>query len=144
MYYLKICFTLLIRKTMNAVTVMFAVMKMIQKTINAVPVMPIKMYWIISKHIMVQCHCCFLWQIWLFVIFGRCCNSKHICSSGFFEFINFNFYATTKSWQAHQKVRLDELVWKEWVSEICMDTFIKLPIRPFQNPLLWHLFVLLK
>ena len=44
MYYLQTCFTLLIRKTINAVTVMFAVMKRIQKTINGVPVMPVKMY----------------------------------------------------------------------------------------------------
>ena len=32
---------LLIRKAINAVTVMFAVMKIIQKTINAVTVMPV-------------------------------------------------------------------------------------------------------
>ena len=45
----------IIQKTLNAVTVMFAVMKTIQKTINAVPVMPIKMYQTISKHIMFRC-----------------------------------------------------------------------------------------
>ena len=62
-YYLEIGFTLLIRKTINAVTVMLAVMRIIQKTINAVPVMPVKMYQTISKHIMFRCHCWFLWQI---------------------------------------------------------------------------------
>ena len=39
-YDLKICFTLSIRKTDNAVTVMLAVMK----KVNAVPVMPVKMH----------------------------------------------------------------------------------------------------
>ena len=44
-YYLKIlCFTLLIRKTINAAAVMLAVMKIIQKTMNAVSVMPVNMY----------------------------------------------------------------------------------------------------
>ena len=42
-YYLTICFKL-VWKTINAVTVMLAVLKIIQKTINAVPVMPVKMY----------------------------------------------------------------------------------------------------
>ena len=58
----------LIRKTITAATVMFAVMKMIQKIINAVPVMPVEMYQTISKHIMFQCHCCFLWQTYFFEI----------------------------------------------------------------------------
>ena len=41
MYYLTFYVTLLIRKAMNAVTVMFAVMKIIQNIINAVTVMPV-------------------------------------------------------------------------------------------------------
>ena len=65
--------------------------------------------------------------------FDWCWNSKHICSSGFFEFINFNFYVITKSWHAHQKDRLHELVWKKWVSDIFMDTFIKLSINSFKT-----------
>ena len=65
--------------------------------------------------------------------FGWCWISKHICSRGFFEFINFNFYATTKSWHAHQKVRLDELVWKKCVPDIFMETFIELSIKPFEH-----------
>ena len=38
----------MIRKTLNAVTVMLAVVKMIQHTINVVPVMPAEMYQTIS------------------------------------------------------------------------------------------------
>ena len=45
--------TLLIWKSINAVTVMFAVMTIIAKIINAVPVMPVKMYQTIAKHTMV-------------------------------------------------------------------------------------------
>ena len=61
--FLKICCTLLMCKTINAVTVMFAVMKRIQHIINAVPVMPVKMYQTVSKHIMFRCHCVYLSQI---------------------------------------------------------------------------------
>ena len=67
-----------------------------------------------------------------------------ICSRGFSEPNNFNFHATTKSWHAHQKIRLDAFIWTKWVSEICMKQFIELSIKPFQNPLFWQLFVLLK
>ena len=42
MYYLQKYVELLIRKTIIAVTVMLAVMKIIQKIDNAVPVMPVK------------------------------------------------------------------------------------------------------
>ena len=62
-YYLKKYVALLIRKTINAVTVMFAVMKIIQQIINAVTVIPVKMYQTISKHIMFRCHCRFLLEI---------------------------------------------------------------------------------
>ena len=141
MYYLKICFKLLIRKTINAVTVMLAVMRIFQKTMNAVPVMPVKIYSTISCFDAIAGFCGRLDFLWFF---GWCWNSKHICSGWFFKFINSNFYVTTKSWQAHQKVSLDELVWKKWVSEIFIDAFIKLSLKPFQNPVLWHLFVLLK
>ena len=54
---------LLIRNTINAATVMFAVMEIIQKIINAVIVMPVKMCQTISKHIMFRCHYRFLLQI---------------------------------------------------------------------------------
>ena len=78
------CVSLLIRKTINAVTVMFAVMKIIQQIINAVTVIPVKMYQTISKHSMFRCHCRCLLQIWLFKIFvGWCWNSKQICSREF-------------------------------------------------------------
>ena len=63
MYYSKKYVTLLIRKTINAATVMFAVMEIIQKIINAVIVMPVKMCQTISKHIMFRCHYRFLLQI---------------------------------------------------------------------------------
>ena len=63
LYYLKKYVALLIRKTINAVTVMFAVMKIIQQIINAVTVIPVEMYQTISKHIMFRCHCRFLLQI---------------------------------------------------------------------------------
>ena len=62
-YYLEKYITLLIRKTINAATVMFAVMEIIQKIINAVIVMPVKMCQTISKHIMFRCHYRFLLQI---------------------------------------------------------------------------------
>ena len=62
-YYSIFCMTLLIRKTINAATVMFAVMEIIQKIINAVIVMPVKMCQSISKHIMFRCHYRFLLQI---------------------------------------------------------------------------------
>ena len=42
-YYVEKQVTLLIRKTINAATVMFAVMEIIQKIINAVIVMPVNM-----------------------------------------------------------------------------------------------------
>ena len=48
---------------MNAVTVMFTVMKMIQQIMNAAPVMPVEMNQTISKHIMFRCHCWVLLQI---------------------------------------------------------------------------------
>ena len=62
MYYLKKYVTLAIRKAINDVNVMFAVMGMVQKIINAVTVMPVKMYQTISKHIMFRCHCCCVLQ----------------------------------------------------------------------------------
>ena len=62
-YYLNKYVALLIRKTINAVTVMFAVMKIIQQIINAVTVIPVEMYQTISKHIMFRCHCRFLLEI---------------------------------------------------------------------------------
>ena len=62
-YYLKKYVALLIRKTINAVTVMLAVMEIIQKIINAVTVIPVEMYQTISKHIMFRCHCRFLLEI---------------------------------------------------------------------------------
>ena len=74
----------------------------------------------------------------IFGFFGWCWTSRHMCSRGFYEFINFSFYATTKSRHAHQKIRLDKFVWKKWVSEIFMDTFIALSITPFENLLLWQ------
>ena len=121
---------------MNAVTVMLAVMEKNQKTMNVVPVMPVTMYQTISEHIMFQCHCWFLWQIWFFVLFGWCCNSKHICSNGFFEFINFNFYVITKIWHAHQKVRLDKLVWMKWDSEIFMGQIYWVIDETISKPIL--------
>ena len=62
-YYLKKYVALSIRKTINAVTVMLAVMKIIQQIMNAVTVIPVKMYQTISKHIMFRCHCRFLLEI---------------------------------------------------------------------------------
>ena len=56
---IKFDLTLLIRKTVNAVTRMFAVIEIIQNPINAVTVMPVKMYQAICKHIMFRCHCRF-------------------------------------------------------------------------------------
>ena len=64
-----------------------------------------------------------------------------MCSRWLFEFINFSFHATTKSWIAHQKVRLDELAWKKWVSDVFMETVIELSRKPFRNLLLWCLLV---
>ena len=91
-YYLKKYVALLIRKTINAVTVMFAVMKIIQQIINAVTVIPVKMYQTISKHIMFRCHCRFLLEIWLFeIFFGWCWNSKQICSREFPTSTNSTF-----------------------------------------------------
>ena len=52
--------------------------------------------------------CCCRFGILGFFVWCR--NSNHIYSRGLSEFINVNFYATTKSWHTHQKVRLDELV----------------------------------
>ena len=51
-YYSCFCLTLLIRITINAVTVMFAVMNLFPKLINAVIVRPVKMYQTIAKRIM--------------------------------------------------------------------------------------------
>ena len=47
-------------------------------------------------------------------------------SRGFIEFIKRNFYATTKGWHTHQNIRLGELVWHNWVSELFMESFIEL------------------
>ena len=55
--------TLLIRKTITAVSVMLAVLKRIPETINAVHVMPVKMCQAISKHIMFRCDCSFSLRI---------------------------------------------------------------------------------
>ena len=79
----------------------------------------------------------------IFGFLGRCWISKHICSRGFIDFIIFGFHATTKSWHAHQKIRFDELMWTKWISEICMDRFIELSVKLFQNLRLWRVFVLL-
>ena len=101
----------------------------------------IKSHLNISSFDIIVVSCCTFDMFLFFGFFRWCWNSKHICSSGFFEFINFNFYATTKSWQAHQKIRLDELAWKKWVSNVFMETFIELSRKPFQNLLLWRLLV---
>ena len=93
---------------------------------------------------MFRCHCrCCRIDLLRFVV-GWCWNSKHIWSRGGLKPNNINFYATTKSWHAHQKIRLGESIWKEWVPEIFMEQLIELSTKPFQNPLLWHLFVLLE
>ena len=83
--------TLLIRKAINAVTAMFAVLKIIPKIINAVIVRPVKMYQTISKHIMFWCHYRVLLQIWLFeIILGWCWNNKQICSSRQIQLLCYN------------------------------------------------------
>ena len=90
-YYSIVCLTLLIRITINAVTVMFAVMNLFPKLINAVIVRPVKMYQTISKHIMFWCHYRFLLQIWLFeIFFGWCWNNKQICSSRQIQLLCYN------------------------------------------------------
>ena len=68
-YYSFFCLTLLIRKTINAVTVMSAVMEIIQKLINAVTVMPVKMCQTISKHIMFGYHYRFCYRFDFFNVF---------------------------------------------------------------------------
>ena len=140
MYYSKFCLTLLIRITINAVTVMFAVMNLFPKLINAVIVRPVKMYQTISKHIMFWCHYRFFAADLTFEIFLADVG----ITNKYARADKFNFYATTKSWHAHQTIRLDELIWTKRISEIFMEKIIELSIKPFQNPLLWHLFVLLK
>ena len=69
------------------------------------------MYWDISKCIKpylkrlcvdaIVGFCC-SFDFWGF--FGWCWNVKHICSSGFFDFINFNFYVIIRSWHVNRKV----------------------------------------
>ena len=91
MYYSKWCLTLLIRITINAVTVIFAAMILFPKSINAVIVMPVKMYPTISKHTIFWCHYRFLLQIWLFeILFGWCWNNKQICSSRQIQLLCYN------------------------------------------------------
>ena len=62
----------------------------------------------------------------------------YISMEGSINFIKSTFYATTKSWHAHQKIRLDELIWKKWVLFVFIRTFIELSTKPFENLLLWH------
>ena len=77
--------------------------------------------------------CCFLWDLWTSGML-----LKHD-SRGFVNFIKSHFYAITKSWHAHQKIRLDELIWKKWVKFICLRKIIELSTRPFENLLFWNL-----
>jgi len=90
----------------------------------------------ISNFDIIAIVCC---RFYIVGLLGWCWISKHICSRGFIEFIILDSYATAKSWLAHQKVRLDELVWKGWVSEIFMETFVELSIKPFENILVCQL-----
>ena len=53
-YYSKCCLTLLIRITINAVTVMVAVITLFPKFINAVIVRPVKMYQNIAYHVLMS------------------------------------------------------------------------------------------
>ena len=39
----------------------------------------------------------------------------YIGTQGFINFIKSHFYAITRSWHAHQKIRLDELIWTKGV-----------------------------
>ena len=55
----------------------------------------------------------------------------------FINFIKSRFYAITKSWHAHQKIRLDELIWTKWVYLFLITTLIELSTKPFQNLLFW-------
>ena len=41
-----------------------------------------------------------------------CCNSKRMCSRGLSKFNTSILYATNKSWHAHQKLHIDELVYQ--------------------------------
>ena len=82
--------------------------------------------------------CC---RFYIFGFLGWCWISKYICSRGLLEFIIFGLYAATKSWHAHHKVRLDEFVWKKWVSELLMETFIEVSRKPFENLVLWPLLI---
>ena len=88
-YYSQFCLTLLIRKAIHAVTVMFAVMKIIQKQLMLL--VPVNMYQTISKHVMFRHHCLFLLQIWLFELFCWCWNSGQICSREFLTSTISNF-----------------------------------------------------
>ena len=93
------------------------------------------MYQAMFKHINSDTIVAFLLYICLtFWISWMMLDCKHIiCSTGFIEFMIFDFYATTKNWHAHQNVRLGKLVCKKLVSHIYMETVIELSIKPFEN-----------
>ena len=80
--------------------------------------------------------CC---RFYFLVICWLMLGYQHTCSSASSDLINFMCYVITKSWHAHQKVRLDESICKEWVWEMFMDRFIELLTKPFQSLLFWHL-----
>ena len=63
--------------------------------------------------------CCRFNTFWLFWRFWK---SRYMYSRGLIGFINFSLYATTKSWHAHQKICLDELVWNKLVSDVFHGT----------------------
>ena len=55
----------------------------------------------------------------------------------FMNFIKSHFYVITRSWHAHQKIRIDELIWTKLVQFVFITKMIEQSTKPFENLLFW-------